>query len=433
MSSRKIFINDTEIERGRGDASDSSESSPVNKRKRDLSPPSDDDVVVTPTADNETPPPSERPLVREPVAFSSFTANINTYQASLPPVLNSRYLPGQKPSNDKGKKKRNKRSTPFSAQTHRFRAEAYAHNSSSSQTDDTPLQQGQGPYNSLYRATDDLTFSTLDCAAFAESKSPQPQSSPERPSSKRTKRSASEKDLIANANLLSMPEPVPYPLQVDAFNDELPQHSSGESRTVSIDSRQPPANQSVLSSEQIRPNHPPAQTHLSTTSDERTNHDRRSPPAKRPGFHNRMITVLIHDTRSGKIDRQLAEVTIPIKMADDPRDGFWADAKDITEKLQSGPSRIDGPAKVYTLRGKYRQFFLRVSTDNVDNFTSANVGISADRILDIVVEKPPGIGIIIPSPRIPSELLPSSPEVADSSDLSDETPRSTSISIPKAC
>ena len=55
----------------------------------------------------------------------------------------------------------------------------------------------------------------------------------------------------------------------------------------------------------------------------------RAPPAKRPGFNNRMITILIHDTRSGKVDRQLAEVTIPVKMADDPQDGFWADARDI--------------------------------------------------------------------------------------------------------
>lgn len=46
-----------------------------------------------------------------------------------------------------------------------------------------------------------------------------------------------------------------------------------------------------------------------------------------------MITVLIHDMRSGKMDRQLAEVTIPVKMADDPQDGFWADAKDIVSSL----------------------------------------------------------------------------------------------------
>lgn len=64
-------------------------------------------------------------------------------------------------------------------------------------------------------------------------------------------------------------------------------------------------------------------------------------PAKRPGFHNRMITVLIHDMRSGKVDRQLAEVTIPVKMADDPQDGFWADARDIVSSGASVFTIID--------------------------------------------------------------------------------------------
>jgi hypothetical protein len=45
-----------------------------------------------------------------------------------------------------------------------------------------------------------------------------------------------------------------------------------------------------------------------------------------------------------------------------------------------------GPARAYTLRGKYRQFFLRVSADNVDEFISANVIIQPDRTLDVVVE-----------------------------------------------
>jgi hypothetical protein len=45
-----------------------------------------------------------------------------------------------------------------------------------------------------------------------------------------------------------------------------------------------------------------------------------------------------------------------------------------------------GPARAYTLRGKYRQFFLRVSADNVDEITSANVIVSKLRTLDIVVE-----------------------------------------------
>jgi hypothetical protein len=53
----------------------------------------------------------------------------------------------------------------------------------------------------------------------------------------------------------------------------------------------------------------------------------------------------------------------------------------------TSPSDCDlGPARAYTLRGKYRQFFLRVSADNADEFISANVAIQPDRTLDVVVE-----------------------------------------------
>ena len=43
----------------------------------------------------------------------------------------------------------------------------------------------------------------------------------------------------------------------------------------------------------------------------------------------RTVTVLIQDIRSGVTDHQLAEVKVPLKPSDDPRDGFWADARDI--------------------------------------------------------------------------------------------------------
>jgi hypothetical protein len=41
---------------------------------------------------------------------------------------------------------------------------------------------------------------------------------------------------------------------------------------------------------------------------------------------------------------------------------------------------------VYTLRGKYRQFFLRVTSDNVDHCISANLRVSLERTLNVVVE-----------------------------------------------
>lgn len=45
-----------------------------------------------------------------------------------------------------------------------------------------------------------------------------------------------------------------------------------------------------------------------------------------------------------------------------------------------------GPAKVYTLRGKYRQFFLRVTAENVDEFISTNLIVKTDKVMDVVVE-----------------------------------------------
>ncbi|KAF8070543.1 hypothetical protein FPV67DRAFT_1026055 [Lyophyllum atratum] len=100
-----------------------------------------------------------------------------------------------------------------------------------------------------------------------------------------------------------------------------------------------------------------------------------------------MLTLLIQDIRSGVTDHQLAEVRLPMKPANDPSDGFWADAKLLGQQLQSSASRIDGPAKVYTLRGKYRQFFLRVTAENADEFISTHLAIKPDRMLDVVVEE----------------------------------------------
>lgn len=38
------------------------------------------------------------------------------------------------------------------------------------------------------------------------------------------------------------------------------------------------------------------------------------------------------------------------------------------------------------MRGKYRQFILRVTADNKDEFVSANVAISPQKTLDVTVE-----------------------------------------------
>ncbi|KAH9054187.1 hypothetical protein EDB87DRAFT_1568580 [Lactarius vividus] len=92
-----------------------------------------------------------------------------------------------------------------------------------------------------------------------------------------------------------------------------------------------------------------------------------------------MLTLLIEDRRHGT--DELAEVRVPLKAADGGH--FWADAKQVCAALQSGPSR---PAKVLTMRGKYRQTFLRISAEGEETNQSANLKVNADRTLPIIVE-----------------------------------------------
>ncbi len=45
-----------------------------------------------------------------------------------------------------------------------------------------------------------------------------------------------------------------------------------------------------------------------------------------------------------------------------------------------------GRAKVYTLRGKYKQYFLRITADGEQVCQSANLKVALDRTLQIYVE-----------------------------------------------
>ncbi|THH08905.1 hypothetical protein EW146_g8843 [Bondarzewia mesenterica] len=111
---------------------------------------------------------------------------------------------------------------------------------------------------------------------------------------------------------------------------------------------------------------------------------RYSASATTPAPKLRMVTLLIDDRRSG-FD-ELAEISVPLKPANDFEGGYWADAGEVCEQLQSGPSRIDGPAKVYAMRGKYRQTLMRVSANNVETTKSANLRVAKDKSLSIFVE-----------------------------------------------
>lgn len=428
---------------------------------------------MPPMADDDTPPPPERPIIRQAVAFSATLQappSISTYQASLPTVASKKnyFLPGQevpanpgmvmdpKPSKTKktgGAAKRAKRGDKFSGQTSRFRLQAY----DPTPNFDPPLAHGQGPYSSLYRYTSEgppqesqppAARSTV--ASITASSSQRPRKEHASSSSTRAKSSTSRSKISASKGKALQTNVAPAPpidimtghgmppanlaafsgpssssasptsfgtnsyyrrdyeggntLEVQKGRTPRSPPTATEARRASVQTRSPSTNtredqqeRSTAGSISPTPISPPPAPYRA---------DPASPPGKKPTRQPlRMVTLLMQDIRSGEIDHQLAEVKVPLRPAEDPRDGYWADAKELSEKLQAGPARIDGPAKAYTLRGKYRQFFLRVSADNIDEFISANIVVNPDRTLDVVIETllPPGAPPL--PPRIPMELV----------------------------
>lgn len=121
-------------------------------------------------------PPSERPLLRQPLGFSidQPAKSINTYEASISaPTQNGVFLPGQEvPSSSKMKKlkgkkrscvKRPRRPEAYAGQTSRFRLETYDPTPSG----DPPTNYGRGPYASMYRGVAPTTETRPDLPATA--------------------------------------------------------------------------------------------------------------------------------------------------------------------------------------------------------------------------------------------------------------------------
>ncbi|KAH9978808.1 hypothetical protein BGW80DRAFT_696853 [Lactifluus volemus] len=150
---------------------------------------------------------------------------------------------------------------------------------------------------------------------------------------------------------------------------------------------------------------------------------RSSTPSTKP----RMLTLLIEDRRNGS--DELAEVRVRLKFAEGY---FWADAIEVCSALQSGPSRIDGPAKLFTMRGKYRQTFLRISTDGEETSQSANLKVEVDKTLSIIVESISDSRGVLPTPTLssnPSPLVSMGPVVPVSNTTHPLTPMSNVLDL----
>ncbi|KAF4620727.1 hypothetical protein D9613_000763 [Agrocybe pediades] len=447
---------DGEIGRGRQTSSDSSSSRESSQErttsKRSFTPAGSDDEYVPAQSEHSSSSPADesggsQPLIRQAVAFRTKTPeNVATYEAQPPPAPKA-FLPGQQvpvpappapvpePEPKKSRKqpsKRPRKADAYPGQTSRFRITTYDPTPST----EPPINQGSGPYSSMYRGV---------LGPQVRNRQQPPSNAPVASTSNGHPGSVTASSIAAT----SVPQPVAPPNHYFAPSPSGPpppisQPQLHHRQSLAVPPGPPvgqaPAQQGqpVYNSNQYTPQAPyPPPPPARSASQEvgsyyRRDYDRKlwipdpmgSPPRKdgrlqpqqqhkkRPDsaeeerkakYPVRMVTLLIRDVRSGTTDRQLVEVKVGLRPNQPPAVGFWADAKEIGEQLQQGPSRIDGPARAFTMRGKYRQFILRVSANNQDETHGGNVYINPERTLDMTVEllQPPGRPP--PPPVIPSD------------------------------
>ncbi|KIK97365.1 hypothetical protein PAXRUDRAFT_230135 [Paxillus rubicundulus Ve08.2h10] len=390
----------------------------------------------------ETPPPENAPLIRQAVGFSwtpSANANISTYQATLPSKPTVPYfLPGQAPVQPqkppkptKPRTSRKKKNEAYSLQTGRFRLTA--------STTESPLIASPSPAPSGFvgsissNSLPGMDNAISPGAALSSRNSAIGSSSPV----VAAQASAISSAIIPGTNFPSRyhdmygnstsgPSDINTSVRTGtspaapAKSTKRTKKSPGGQRGArdtgpfsQQNHHQPPAQpaptiDAVARSSYYRSNYNPNEQSMEGGGPSHSHPSSAySPlpgvasggqamsstvPAQRPAPGGprplRMVTLLIKDMRSGAVDSQLAEVSIPLRVADDPADGFWANAIDICDVLQAGPSRIDGPAKVYTMRGEFRQFFMRVDHHDQVQVQSAHVGVSKQRTLNVFVEAP---------------------------------------------
>ncbi|KAL5523784.1 hypothetical protein ACEPAG_7957 [Sanghuangporus baumii] len=134
--------------------------------------------------------------------------------------------------------------------------------------------------------------------------------------------------------------------------------------------------------------------------------ERETPP------ENHLVSVMIADKRFLNTEPILVELILPLSPSG--KSDYWLDTMVFCHSLQSGPSRIDGPAKAFVFRGRFRQYFLRVSEQNIDNYASGNIVVPYNRFLNVTVEStvsqvlPVRQSASRPAPVLVQPLVPSS-------------------------
>ncbi|KAG5635415.1 hypothetical protein H0H81_011335 [Sphagnurus paluster] len=376
-------------------------------KKRSFSPTSDDgDLVIPPIANDDTPPPPERPLLRQPVAFawssSTFAAPdptaLNTYQASVataPAYGDTYFLPGQEvtlpvPQPRKRKKvtegpSKKRKPNEYASQTNRFRLQPPSVNvetivqQSNVMVGSAPKVSASLPVSNSASLYDSSGFPAQNRGHSGFINAPQATTSKtKQPSTKQpsnystsmvTKWKATgvtaQQESHRSASSIGKRPSTPHKRYPSSSNNAsssadashvVPQsfnhYRRDYERDVSIQEIESPDHSSTYYSRRnsmgtgsaSSSRNPRGDSSSTYGADEGSTKSSRQETRRVQKVPLSAITLLIHDGRSGVMDHQLTEVMLPTRLVNDsdPEEGFWGDAKLLAEQLQSSAARIDG-------------------------------------------------------------------------------------------
>ncbi|CAL1707472.1 unnamed protein product [Somion occarium] len=384
--------------------------------------------------------PVQAPIVRQPIGFSSHAPSVGTvptYAAGAPGAQVPQFHPGQgmsidQPSQEHRKRRKHKDKDKLKAKPSRDRAPVDDSNYSTPIPYASPAPNASTPFLQPPAFRIPAYNHTPQVQSTAGAHPPPPPSGSYLPdhasesSSIRNKGSGTksrshrpEARMPAPSHSMNSQPPDSRSFQQNEFNEAYQRQAEHHSGNQPGYNAPPSASDAHQRSRSHRPrehrsnstasNAPPQQyTAPSSSYAPQGMSPTSAEPPSRPKAVLRILTVLIEDKRFPEEEGQLAEVRVSLRPGDDPEDGYWADAREIAEELQSGPARIDGPAKVYTMRGKYRQYFLRVTADGVTDCQSSNLKVSKDRTLEVFVEHNPAALSGPPQYATPPPTVPTS-------------------------
>ncbi|KAJ4483304.1 hypothetical protein J3R30DRAFT_1760888 [Lentinula aciculospora] len=435
------------------DSLSSRESSPdsLRKQKRSFTPTSDDgDLQIPPVPDDDTPPPPAKPVIRQAVGFASAfgsvgtSTTLTTYEAKPANSGNAKFLPGQtvfpattaKKTKTSGTKSKKAKKKDYATQTGRFRLTDWTSSSSNASASQPPHSPNpssaeRSPAISSVYSLMNNNFSGTGYASL-QPKNPQLNtmySVPPPPILNNTTPPYFSNTQYMHTTLTpTSPPPAPVTGRFSAAKFSTtdmqagpPKGKASTSKNISkVKQRdKPAANASKRNTVDSAQNASRSTTYYRRDYESQVDidFDATSTPGAGPSSSDvlshlvpkgkpdhltikqskssrpasRMVTILITDIRSGMEDHQLTEVIVPLKDTDPqhPEYGFWANAQEVVERLQHSPSRVEGPARAYTMRGKYRQIFMRLQEDGTIEAKPMNICVSSERILEMVVEKLP--------------------------------------------